>query len=97
ALPAYVFSNGNAVGGDLDSVTGILTINSPTAFTIYALSSSEIVVVTLNLDPGGPYSATANHSTIESISTPILPIGTYTYTIEITDVNAGEGYVQEKL
>ncbi|MDO6517842.1 PKD domain-containing protein [Zobellia uliginosa] len=93
--PAFVFSNGHAVGSGLSSITGTLTINSPTAFEIFAISDAQIVVVTLSLNPGNSYSATANHGSVESVLTPEIPIGTYTYTISITGDN-GQGYVMRK-
>ncbi|MDO6818972.1 hypothetical protein, partial [Zobellia sp. 1_MG-2023] len=93
--PAFVFSNGHAVGSGLSSITGTLTINSPTAFEIFAVSDAQIVVVTLSLNPGNSYSATANHGSVESVSTPEIPIGTYTYTISILGDN-GQGYVERK-
>ncbi|WP_289039260.1 Ig-like domain-containing protein, partial [uncultured Zobellia sp.] len=93
--PAFVFSNGHAVGSGLSSITGTLTINSPTAFEIFAVSDAQIVVVTLSLNPGNSYSATTNHGSVESVSTPEIPIGTYTYTISILGDN-GQGYVERK-
>ncbi|MGJ8735406.1 Ig-like domain-containing protein, partial [Zobellia laminariae] len=93
ALPAYVFSNGRLVGDGTDYITGILTINSPTAFEIFAMSASQITVVTLTLNPGGPYSATANHGSVDSVSTPVIPVGTYTYTISLLTTD-GQGGVE---